>query len=657
MKKFLVLLGFLAVLVGCSAEEEINKERLLFETFASRMEAGDFGGIYELLSEESQARISESDFLELYERIFTNSFSARNFQIEKLEQGEEQEGIPFAMSMDTFVGPLQFEYELFLVGGEQLSIDWSEALIFPMMEAGDLVRFSFVPAVRGEIFDRFGTPLAYNGDIWVIYMRPEFEESRISELAETLDLSVEQVQNVFDQLEDSSVELMRMRQDSPYRQALIAGQFAVEGRAEAGRLYHDHEALGRLLGFVGSITAEQLENDDEGVYLFTSVVGQSGIEQVHQQTLRAIDGVEIFIERNGNSVSTLFSRPAVDGTDINLNIDAQLQVSIYEAMAGHPGSAAAVAPQTGEILALVTYPSYNSNIFSMTRQLSEVALWENRGVDPLNVPSRFTMAYSPGSTFKLHTALVGLEAGTLNPDEIHTIEGRTWQPDSSWGEALVTRINDQAQIGLVEAVKFSDNIYFAKEVLSMGESTFRTGMERFTIGEPLNLGFTFPSQLVGSGDLSNPVLLADTGFGQGEILATTLNIALDYSLLSNNGTIMEPVLVRESGFVPTPLKESIVSPENLAILQHAFVEAVEGSGATGDLAIIPGVRLAGKTGTAQTQTVIGEDTEDHGWFVATDLDSASISLAIMVEDNREVPNGTRGVSAMVRQVVEEFLGR
>jgi len=658
MKTFWVFLGFMAILVGCSAEEEINKERLLFEQFTAYMEEGDFSGLYGLLSVESQARISEDEFVALYERIFINSFSARHFQIEELERGEEQEAIPFAMSMETFVGALSFDYELFLVETEEgLGIDWTEALIFPMMQAGDLVRFSFTPAVRGEIFDRFGMPLAYNGEVRVVYMRPEFEESRLEELAETLDISLEHVQNVFDSLGDQSVELMRLHRNSPVREALFTAQFALEGRYEPSRQYVDHEALGRLLGFVGSITAEQLESDEEGIYLFTSIVGQSGIEQVHESTLRAIDGVEIFIERNGNPVGTIFSREAVNGEDIVLNIDTQLQISIYEAMEGHAGSAAAVDPQTGEVLALVTYPSYNSNHFMTTRQLSELARWERLGVDPLNVPSRFTLSYSPGSTFKLHTATIGLEAGTLNPDAIHTIEGRTWQPDSSWGHTHVTRINDQTQIGLVEAVKFSDNIYFSKEVLAMGPDIFKAGMEKFVTGTPLTLGFPFPSQIVGSGDLNNPVLLADTGFGQGEILATTLHIALDYSMLANNGTIMTPTLVREIGALPTPLRENIVSPENLAILQHAFVEAVEGAGATGDMAIIPGVRLAGKTGTAQTQVTLGEDTEDHGWFVATDLDTATISLAIMVEDNRDVPNGTRGVSAMVREVLETFLER
>ncbi len=137
-------------------------------------------------------------------------------------------------------------------------------------------------------------------------------------------------------------------------------------------------------------------------------------------------------------------------------------------------------------------------------------------------------------------------------------------------------------------------------------------------------------------------------------MVTTLNMALAYSMLSNNGNIMNPNLVLNDSTTPTILKESIVSTDHLTILQDVFSAAVEDSDGTGHLAKIDGVKLAGKTGTAEIKQSQGETGSENGWFVATDLDNSKISIAVVVED---VQNGlgTLGVVSMVGDILKAYL--
>ena len=150
--------------------------------------------------------------------------------------------------------------------------------------------------------------------------------------------------------------------------------------------------------------------------------------------------------------------------------------------------------------------------------------------------------------------------------------------------------------------------------------------EKLTVGYPIN-----QSQISNSGTINSDILLADTGYGQGEIMVTTLNMALAYSALSNNGNIMNPTLILSDNDSASILKESVISSENLPILQDAFSAVIEESDGTGRLAKIDGVKLAGKTGTAEIKSSQGETGHENGWFVATDLDSSKVSIAVVVE--------------------------
>ncbi|WP_235069763.1 penicillin-binding transpeptidase domain-containing protein [Turicibacter sp. TJ11] len=655
---FSILLLCLLLLVGCSS----NKQELLFNSFSEKLVNEDYENLYLLLSSESQQSVSQEDFITKYKNIYSG-IEATNIQLEMGEVDKENNLIPFNLSMDTKAGEMSFSsFELPFVKEEgELRIVWSEKLIFPMMENGDKVRVRTLSANRGSIFDRNGEAIAKDGTLITIGIHPsvfdqENRDSKIKELATILDINEETIIKKLNANKnpDHFVSIVDLLEESPKLASLQNRQNeGILTQAKQGRVYKNDESFGRLLGYIRPITEEELKNDEEGVYTTTSLIGKAGLEQVYESTLRGINGVEIYIERDGHKVETLAIKEAQHGSSITLSIDARLQKLTYDKMNGEKGSATAVNPTTGEILALVSSPSYNSNWFTTYMTKSDQQHRENIKYE--DEKNRFASLYSPGSTFKLITAATGLETQTINPTEIKTINGSQWQPDSSWGNYNIRRINSQMNIDLRKAIKYSDNIYFAMSALKMGSDSLIQGANNFTIGEKLNVGYPInQSQISNSGTINSDILLADTGYGQGEIMVTTLNMALAYSALSNKGNIMNPTLVLNDNSSASVLKESVISAENLPILQDAFSAVIEESDGTGRLAKIDGVKLAGKTGTAEIKSSQGETGHENGWFVATDLDSSKVSIAVVVEDVQE-GLGTLGVVSIVHDILTDYL--
>ena len=555
MKRILsVLLLCIVILTGCSS----NADELLFKNFTETLSGGDYAALYQLLSEESKQRITEEEFVTKYKSIYSG-IKAAHFTFEMGEIDHKNDIIPFNLTMDTIAGTLKLkDFALpFVKENKELKILWSESLIFPTMKRGDKVRISTKTANRGSILDRNNEALATDGDLISVGIHPavfeqENEAEKIAKISELLDISEETITKKLkaNTNKEYFVPLVDLLPDA--KALVILESLNLDGvikQAKHGRIYKDSEAFGRLLGYIRPINEEELSKDTEGIYTAQSMIGKSGLEQVYETTLRGINGYEIYIEREGEKVDTLISKEPENGKDIHLSLDSNLQQIVYDSMKGQKGSSTAVDSTTGEVLALVSSPSYNSNWFTtyMTKSIQQ----QREAIGYEDEKNRFASLYSPGSTFKLITAATGLENGTLNPNEVKTINGSTWQPNRSWGNYNIHRINDQTSISLKEAIKYSDNIYFAMNALAMGSDALIQGANNFTIGSDLNIGYPIKeSQISNSGSLTGDILLADTGYGQGEILVSTLNMALAYSSLANNGSIMSPHLVLSEDYQP-----------------------------------------------------------------------------------------------------------
>ena len=659
------LLIIIVISVSCS---KINKYEETFNTFKEKWIDNDFSGMYSMLTENSKKYIDEETFVNRY----TNIYSAINLKDLEIEisgdiiKNEDFYTVPFSLKGNTIAGELNisdYKVNIYKVDKEYF-INWDESLLFPNMIEGDKVYVRTFSHTRGKILDRNDNILAEDGTISVVGIHPskfdsENRDAKITELANTLDISEDTIINKLNA--NSNPEYFVpivdiLSSDEKLATLVNRNDEGIIINQKTSRVYNGGEAFGRLIGYVGPITAEELESKSDKGYTQTSLIGKAGIEQVYEDTLRGEDGAEIYLSRNNEEISIL-KKEVVNGTDIKLTIDSTLQTNSYAQLNGEKGAVTAVDPKTGEVLALVSAPSYDSNMFTTYVTKTKAAEREaNNYTDEIN---RFSKTYAPGSTMKLITASIGLNTGILNADEPITIDNKSWQKDSSWGNYFITRVNNiTTPITLREAAKYSDNIYFAQLALNIGSENLINGIKGFGIGEELT--FEYPmtnSSISNNGNLDSEILLADTGYGQGELMVTPLNMALAYSALANDGNIMNPRLVLTSDSSATIWKESAIKSEYLPTLIEDFSAMVNDADGSAHLAQIDGFNIAAKTGTAEIK-VSQDDTTgtENGWFVAVDTTSSKLAIAMIVEDVKD-----RGGSSIpilkVKAIMEEYLNR
>ena len=236
------------------------------------------------------------------------------------------------------------------------------------------------------------------------------------------------------------------------------------------RTYPLGEAASHLIGYVQPVTAEDLEEHKGEGYDAASVIGKSGAELLYEKELKGKNGCEIrIVDQAGNTRKVAASVPREDGQNIQLTIDSGLQQSLYEKFQEDPGCSVAVNPYTGEVLALVSTPSYDNNDFILG--LSDTQ-WKDLNED-IKKPmyNRFRQIWCPGSVLKPVIAGIGMKTGSLDPEEDFGNEGLSWQKDSSWGDYHVTTLHEYEPVTLKNALIYSDNIYFAKAALRIGAET------------------------------------------------------------------------------------------------------------------------------------------------------------------------------------------
>lgn len=661
----LLLITILILSIGCS---KTNKYEEAFNKFKENWINKDFEAMYSMLSQTSKEYITEEAFVSRYKTIY----SAINLtDLEIISNGDpiKNEGfytIPFTLKGNTIAGELNltdFKVNIYKVNEEYL-INWDESLILPNMLEGDKLYVRNFNHTRGKILDRNDNILAEDGKISVVGIYPakfndENRDNKISELANTLDISVETITDKLDANSNPEyfVPIVNiLSSDEKLTTLTNRNEEGIIINEKTSRVYYGGNAFGRLIGYVGSITAEELEKNSNKGYTQSSLIGKAGIEQVYEDTLRGENGAEIYLLR-GNEEISILKKDVVDGTDVKLTIDSTLQTNAYEQLNGEKGAVTAVDPKTGEVLALVSAPSYDSNIF--TTYVTKTLKAEREANNYEDQTNRFSKTYAPGSTMKLITASIGLNTGVLNADDAVTIDGLTWQKDTSWGNYHITRVNNiTTPITLKEAAKYSDNIYFAQLALRIDSENLISGIKNFGIGEEMT--FEYPmtkSSISNNGSLDKEILLADTGYGQGELMVTPLNMALAYSALANDGNIMNPRLVLTSDNTASIWKESAIKSEYLPILIEDFSAMVNDADGAAHEAKIDGFNIAAKTGTAEIKATQDDPNgTENGWFIAVDTTTSKLALAMIIEDVKD-----RGGSSIpipkVKAIMEEYLNR
>lgn len=663
MKKLNRLVFIIAITVsvfllsGCSNKNEMKKT---VDDYTKLLNDKKYDELYEILTTDSKDYIKEEfggkeGFINKYSAIYS-AMGVNDIKINVGEIKDESE-IPVALSMDTIAGKLKYEDITIKLKKEddKYKICWNESLILPDMVQGDKIRVKIINGKRGNILDKDNNLLAYNGEANYVNIDPNlFKAESISDLAKVLDISEEYIEKKIESNTNKNYAINLVKV-SKYEVDKVEKALNIEGVTSQvinSRVYAEGEAFGSLLGYIGNITAEELEKKSDKGYTASSQIGKNGLEQVYEEKLRATDGVHIYIERGSEEI-TVAKTKSSDGEDIKLSIDSKLQKEVYDQMDKKKGASIAMDSTTGEVLAMVSSPSYDSNTMVTYKTKTIGKEWEEN--ENACFDNRANNLYSPGSTMKLITAAVGLENKVIDPNEKMKIDGLNWQNSSSWGNYKVTRVKDVSSVNLYDAVVNSDNIYFADKAIKIGSENLIEGAKKFGLGAEIDFEYPMPnSQISNNGKIDSEILLGDTGYGQGEVLTTPLQLAMAYSSLANEGKIMAPRLVISENKQAKSYSDAI-KKEYLDELQKDFSGVINDSDGSGYLCKIDGVDLAGKTGTAEIKST-KEDTsgDENSWFVVVDMNKSKLAISMVMENMKE-KSTSKDLVPKVKNIMESYI--
>ncbi|WP_042275035.1 penicillin-binding transpeptidase domain-containing protein [[Clostridium] dakarense] len=656
----LIIITISLNIIGCNKSD---KEKDSLDKYIKAWSSQSYENMYELLSKDSKEYIDKDTFIKRYTNIYS-AIGANNIKIDiNKDDKSNSSDMLISVSMNTIAGDLKFDnLNIDLVKeDETYKVKWEENLILPNMIKDDKVRVVNNFAERGSILDRNGNKLATNGTVNSIEIHPSvFEvkkEENISKMAQILDIDESYIEDKLNKNTNPEhlVPIVDVSEHEVDKATMLFEMEGVKVYKKNSRVYIQGEALGNLIGYIGEINKEELDKNKGKGYSPYSKIGKSGLESIYEEKLRGKDGAHIYLERGEEKITIQKTNP-INGEDIKLSIDSDLQNKIYNEMNKEKGASIALDPKTGEVLAMVSSPSYDSNVLVTYKTKEIESTYKNS--NNAQFQNRANDVYSPGSTMKLITSAIGLENGVINPNEAMEIKDKDWQKDSSWGNYKISRVkDDKLYINLKDAVKYSDNIYFADKALKIGSDKYIEGSKKFGIGEEIK--FEYPmqkSQISNSKNLDNEILLADTGYGQGEVLMSPLDVAMAYSSLGNDGNIMTPRLVISENKESKVYKQAIDS-SYINQLVDSFSAVVNESDSTASIGKIDGINIAGKTGTAEIKKS-KEDTNgsENGWFVALNTDNPKIVVSMIIEDVKD-KGGSEFVVKKVSNSIKHYLER
>lgn len=624
----LIILIIAIAIVGGIIYSNTPKENAqqVLAKYISLINEKKYEELYSILSTESKNNISEDDFVTRNKNIY-EGIDAVNIKVQV--QNEEKQGktskITYNETMSTSAGDISFDNTVNLViEDKEYKINWSSSMIFPELRDTDKVRVSTIESKRGEILDRNGNKLAENGSISSIGIVPgklsENKEQDIQKISELTGVSVDYINNQLSQswvTDDTFVPIKKVSTSETNLKEQLLQISGIQINSTNARVYPLGNEAAHLIGYVQTINAEELEQNAGKGYSSTSLIGKAGLEAAYEDRLRGIDGTEIYIQdAQGNKLKTLAKQDKKDGEDIKITIDSTLQKEVYEQMKNDKGLWIIMEPTTGEILTAVSTPTYDSNDFVLGLSTDKWNQLNNDTSKPLY--NRFLQRYCPGSTFKPITAAIGLTTGKITTDTTVSYSGKSWQKDSSWGNYNVTTLTAyNGPKNVANALLYSDNIFFAQTALQIGKEQLTENLKNIGFGESLDFPLTLAQSQYSSsedGQISTEIKLADTGYGQGDLLVNPIHMASIYSSFANGGNMVKPYIEYNEGKAEY-YKQNVFTQQAAETVKNDLIQVVENPSGTAHDMQIQGLTIAGKTGTAELKTS-SEDTESGtlGWF-------------------------------------------
>lgn len=554
---------------------------------------------------------------------------------------------------------------------------------------------------RGLIFDRHGELLADN--------RPVFTLELVSEQVGDLERVVEDLSSLV-AITERDMEAFRKRIERPRRPfepvplkyvlteeeiaSLALNRFRLPGvvvEAQLVRHYPYGESVAHAVGSVRRVSEEDLERLDPVNYSATQFVGKLAVERFYERSLHGEVGYQqVEIDARGRVREVLAVQPAVAGQNLTLELDARLQLAAQRALGERRGAVVAIEPSTGGILALVSHPGYDPNLF-VTGMTSD----EYRALTTAREKPLFNRAlngrYAPGSTFKPLVGLAGIALGVTTwdrtihdtgafrlPGQRRAYRDWSWKKGNSGGQGIVN---------LHRAIYRSSNTYFFDLASRMNINDFTGFVAQFGYGSNTALDLAdasaglLPTPTWKRGAKGEPWYPGDNvnmGIGQGDLLVTPLQLATAASIIANRGVFKRPRMLLssdrpllESDPPPDPPDVTGVGPEDWERMVDAMEDVVHrgnlGYQQSGTAWAYIGqnapYRIAGKSGTSQVvgiaqgeeydEKLLGEYQRKHAWFIAfAPADAPRIAVAVLVENGG---GGSSVAAPVAREVLDAYL--
>ena len=666
MKKIIIIisvivcLSILAVGGFLIYSSKTTKPENILNEYISKINEAKYNEMYEMISDRSKGQITEEDFVKRNKNIYEGiDMSDLKIDIKNIEkESSKKYAITYITSMNVSGQNISFENRSNIIKEDnKLKIDWSSNMIFPNLNGTDKVKVSTSKAIRGKILDRNGKELATNGKISSVGIVPgklgENKTESINKIAELLNLSSETIENklkVSWVKDESFVPIKNVSMDENDLKEKLLQIKGVMISSTNGRIYPLGEAAAHLTGYIQSITKEELEKNPE--YSSTSLIGKTGLEKRYEKELKGKDGIEIYIaDSEGNKKDTIIKKEKVDGENIKITIDSIIQNNLYKELKNDEGLFVVMNHKTGEIIALVSTPSYNVNKMALGVSSEEWKELQENEKTPLL--ARYTQKYCPGSTFKPITGAIGLSTNSLKTTDTFSYSGKSWQKDKSWGDYNITTLTAYSgEKNLKNALIHSDNIYFAQATLQIGKDNFIDGLKKLKFGEDIDFELNLSkSQFSNSDTIKSETLLADSGYGQGQILVNPIHMASIYSSFANNGNMVKPYLKYKENKETEYLAKDVFTKDAVQEIKNDLIQVVENPEGTAKDMKINGVTIAGKTGTAELKVSKDSEGDTIGWFDCFTVDDSNMPYVIvgMVEKANK-NGGSHYVIPMIRRL-------
>lgn len=379
-----------------------NAEKTLLD-FAELINNKDYENMYEKVTYEVKQNVTSENFITRNKNIY-EGIDATDIKIEiqncKKENGKYN--IEYKQKMYTSAGEIEFNNTTSVIKeNKEYKINWSSNFIFPELGDNDKVRIKTIKAKRGTIIDRYGKTLAEDGQVASVGIVPgklgDNKEEKISEISELTGVSVDYINEQLNKSyvkDDTFVPIKKISDSNTELKEKLLKISGILINKVDGRVYPLGKETGHLIGYVQSISKEELENNEGKGYNTNSLIGKSGLELAYEDTLRGIDGSEIYIENeNKDKKSEVIKQDKKDGQDLKLTIDGELQAKLYKQMKNDKGFFVVMNPKTGELLSLVSTPTFDSNDFTVGMTTKQWEDLNNDASKPLY--NRFTRKILP----------------------------------------------------------------------------------------------------------------------------------------------------------------------------------------------------------------------------------------------------------------------